>query len=601
LRRALAEQNLQVMIRKFQRLNRFVAIPLSFGTLALHAAPDAATAGPKNEQTLAAILDHQFPRLAVVMTFDQLRMDYLLRFSDQYLPAVQAGGELGGWRWLMENGAFMTNAHYTHLPTFTGPGHATILTGAGPSRSGIISNDWMTSVCRGMNCVEDLDARTVGGPSRASKRGSSSPVNLMADTVGDVLRLNTNRLAKVVGIGIKDRGPILLTGHNPSACVWFDSGVGNFVTSSYYGEKLPAFAAQANEERLSERWLGKQWDYLLPKEAYERSAPEGTPGAGAGRGLARNFPKPLSKPGAPADSAYFDRMIFSPFGNELVLETAKLAIKTEDLGRDEIPDMLCLSFSTHDFIGHTYGPNSPEVHDLMLRADRQVADFLNHLKATVPGGLDNVLIVIASDHGVAPLPDWARESMRLDAARVDGREYTSAALEALQQNFGDKLPAGVTAASSRMIQFGDPYFYFNAPVFEQFGIDRAAARRVLAERIRKMPGAYAAYTRDEILGGQLPKGRMSDAVTMGYSPERSGDVILIAKPFQYATTSSTGTTHGTVYTYDTNVPIVFAGKLVRPGMYTERADVRDIAPTLALMLGQGAPAAAEGTVLDILK
>lgn len=552
-------------------------------------------------ETLAMIMDHQHPRLVLVLSFDQLRTDYLLRYSDQFLPALGTGGSIGGFAYLMEKGAFLANAHYSHVPTFTGPGHATILTGVGPSGSGIVANDWVTSTGRTVNCVEDLSVKVVGGPMRATSRGRS-PVNLRAETVTDVLRMATNRHAKVVGIGIKDRGSILLAGHNPTAAVWFDSGSGNWVTSSYYGDQLPAFAAEANHQRLSERWLGKSWDYLLPKQAYERSAPEKTAGAGAGRGLAPGFPKPLSEPGGNADSAYFDKLIFTPFGNELVFETGKLAIQGEELGRDGYPDILCLAFSTNDLVGHTYGPHSPEVHDLMLRTDRYLSDFLNYVKVSVPGGLDNVLVVLASDHGVAPLPDWARESMKLDADRIDGRVYTNAARQALLSHFAPQIrDSGSTQITERLVHFSEPYIMFNQPVFQELQLDQATAQRVVAEALRKERGVYMTYTRNQIENGQLPPGPIGEAVANGFHPERSGDVLLVSQPFYYPSTSTTGSTHGAAYNYDTHVPVIFAGRTIRPGLYTIRADVRDIAPTLSLLLGIGPPALSQGKILDILK
>lgn len=563
-------------------------------------AVSAAVAGPAVQaqeihsapQTLRAVLDHDYPRLVVVMSYDQFRGDYLTRFSDLFLPAHGANGSVGGFRYLMEQGAYMADAHYSYVPTFTGPGHATILTGAGPSGTGIVANDWLTSECGRMYCVEDETLKTVGGPNRPTRRGSSSPVNLLADTVGDVLQLSNNRLSKVVGIAIKDRASILLAGHRPTAAVWFDAGVGNWVTSTYYTTgTLPAFAARANDERLADSWLGNEWNYLLPRENYRRSAPENLEGIGKARGLPGTFPKRLSEPGAAANTEYYEKLTFTPFGNEMLFQLARWAVETEELGTDAHPDLLCLNFSTNDYVGHTYGPNSPEVQDLTLRTDRQLSDFLNYLRTAIPGGLANVTIVVTADHGAAPLPEYTSSTVSMPSARVDYSVYTNAALEAIRTVHDGEVTTDI-------VQFGEPYMYFRQSRAKEMGLDVAAARRAIAQKLAEMPGVYAAYTRDQIENGLLPTGPFAQYIYNGFHPERSGDVLLVSRPYWYPTRSSTGTTHGSAYVYDTHVPVLFAGPNIRPGMYTNRVDVRDIAPTLSLLLGITAPAASQGRILS---
>lgn len=542
-------------------------------------------------ETLRSILDHSFPRLVVVIAFDQLRADLLTRFSHQFQPAFGVSGDVGGFRWLMENGATLADAHYNHVPLHTGPGHATIMTGASPRSTGIIGNSWHTSAGLSINCVGDPDTRTIGVPTGPTRRGSSSPEKLLAETVGDALKLANNRQSKVIGLGIKDRGAILLSGHNADAAVWFDSSYGKWLTSTWYtSTTLPMFAQRANENGIADRWIGATWDYLLPREAYKVSMPEGREGVGSARGLPATFPKQLSRPGAAPDQDYYNHLIFSPFGNELVFETAKLAVEYEQLGQDIYPDILTVSFSTTDLVGHSWGPHSAEMQDTIIRADRQLSNFLNFLGNYVPGGLDNVTIVLTSDHGAAPIPEWTNE-MKFPAHRVLYEDVVKAAEAALAEAFPDKQSTGT-------VLFADPHLRLRMPETAQRGIDVDAAAEVIAKKLPDIEGISAAYTRKQIETGALPRTRLAEAVTNGFYPPRAGDVVVLSEQFYYNSTSKTGTTHGTSFNYDTHMPCVFVGRQIKPGLYLERSDIRDIAPTLSFLLGLSPPASAEGRILS---
>jgi len=548
----------------------------------------SSAANSDKSETWRSVLDHNFPRLVVVMSFDQFRADLLSRLSHQFLPAYSSDGDVGGFRWLMENGAAMVDNHYNHVPMHTGPGHATIMTGAAPRLSGIIGNDWGTSTGLRVNCVGDPDAHTIGPAGINPRKGSSSPRNLLAQTVGDALKISNNSLSKVYGIAVKDRGAILPSGHNANGAVWYDSG--KWVSSTWYTTStLPTFAQRFNELNVSDRWLGEEWDYLLPKEAYKISMPEGMKGVGEGRGMPATFPKPLSEPGQPANKDYYNKLIMSPFGNEMVFETAKMAVQYEELGQDIYPDILTLSFSTLDLIGHTWGTNSPESHDTILRADRQLANFFKYLDNSVAGGLDNVLIVVTGDHGGATLPEWLQE-MRAPSERIMYDVVADAAEAALAAAFPDKQTTG-------LIQFGDPAIVFRTAQFEKRGIDTEAAAEVVAKGLRNLRGISAAYTRKQIESGDLPRTQFAQMVTNGFNPHRSGDVIVLSDQFFYNSRSKTGSTHGTPYNYDTQVPLLFAGSAIKPGVYTNRTDERDIAPTLSFLLGISAPASSEGRIL----
>lgn len=548
----------------------------------------------RSPETLRAILNHNFPRLVVVLTFDQLRQDMLTRYSHQYVPAHSSNGDVGGFRWLMENGAMLVDTHYNHVPLHTGPGHATIMTGAAPRKSGIISNSWLTSAGLSINCVGDPDAKTVGAGENRLSKGSASPRNLLASTVGDELKLANNNQSKVIGIAIKDRGAILPTGHNADAAVWFDTKQGKWVTSTWYtSTTLPSFVQHAADSHLNDRWVKEQWDLLMPEEAYKISMPVDQPGVIGGRGMGLGFPKPLSDNGK-ADSDYYSRLTISPFGNEMVFELGKLAVEHEDLGQDLFPDILSMSFSSTDAIGHAWGPHSRETQDVYLRADLQLSNFLNYLNGAVPGGLDNVLVVLTGDHGSTAIPEWLQKN-RHKATRVWYNDIIKKAEEALAEAFPDKPTTGV-------VLFNEPYIRFRKPVMIDRGIDMEKAAKAIAARIPELDGISAAYTRQQIETGQLPQTREARAVTNGFNPERSGDVVVINEQYAFNTRFETGSTHGAFFNYDTNVPLIFAGNTIAPGVYTERADVRDIAPTLSFLLGIMAPASSDGTILtQILK
>ncbi len=549
----------------------------------------------EKSQAWRSILDHSFPRLVVVLSFDQMRADLLTRSSRHFLPAYGSGGKYGGFRWLMEDGANMVDTHFQHVPLHTGPGHATIMTGAAPRYSGIIGNSWPTETGLTVNCVGDSDAQTIGAPDGPMRRESSSPKNLIAETVGDVLKMSNNRKSKVYGIAIKDRGAILPSGHNADGAVWFDSNHGLWVTSTWYTTgTLPTFALRANEGKIAERYVGKEWDYLLPEEVYDISMPEGVKGVGDARGLPATFPKKLGTAGAGANKDYFNHMIFTPYGNEMVFETAKLAVEHEDLGQDLYPDILTVSFSTTDLVGHSWGPHSREAQDTIIRADRQLSDFINYLDSAVMGGMDNVLVVLTGDHGAAPLPEWTQE-MKMPSERILYEDVAAAAEDALAKAFPDKQTTG-------LIIFSDPHVVFRTAQFEERGIDIQQATDVIAERLRTVRGISAAYTRQQIQSGQLPNTRQAQFVTNGFNPERCGEIVVLSDQFFYNSRSKTGTTHGTGFNYDTHVPMVFAGAHIKPGIYTDRADVRDIAPTLSFLLGITAPASSEGRILgEIIK
>jgi predicted AlkP superfamily pyrophosphatase or phosphodiesterase len=543
-------------------------------------------------RTWKAVVDHQKPRLVVVMVFDQFAYDYAVRFSDLFLPAEDAKSrKLGGFRYLMERGAFYADAHFSHVPTFTGPGHSVIMTGAPLAETGIIGNSWLTSSGKSLNCVEDPAQKVVGAEAPVAR--AASPVNLRASTVGDELRLATNGKAKIVAISIKDRGSVLMAGHKPTACVWFDPGSGNWVTSTWYTTgTLPRFAEKVNKERLADRWFGAKWDRLLLPSAYERCSPPIPEAQGTAGGLGSGFPKIVGGKSDKPSKSYYDQLTNSPFGIEMTFEVGKVALDSEELGRDTVPDILSLSFSSLDYAVHSYGPQSEEALEFIVRSDRYVSDFLNYLRAKIPGGLDSVLIVMTADHGICPIPELVKATQQVEAGHVQTSAIEAAARQALRAQCGD-----TTEAKALLFGYNDPYIFLNRDLAEKAGINLPAVREAIAAEISKLPGVYVAYTYDRVVRGQLPSSRVSQLIYNGFDPSRSGDVIVILEPFYLPGSGYKGTSHGSPWTYDTHVPLIFAGANILPGLYTTPADVKDIAPTISFLLGIGMPNCARGRIL----
>jgi predicted AlkP superfamily pyrophosphatase or phosphodiesterase len=524
------------------------------------------------------------PRLVLLIAVDQFRYDYLERFGDLFAE--------NGIRRLMREGASWADANYDHVPTETAPGHATMLTGAWPSETGIIANDWYDRAeARRVNNVGDDTVRALGG---GDKEVASSPRNLLCSTLGDELKLATNNRSRVVGVSLKNRAAILPAGRMADAAYWFSAQTGEFVSSSYYFERLPDWVARFNAGHPADKFFGAKWERLLPVAEYERRAGRDDAPWERGDGkLSYTFPHlmtgGLSKPGP----EFYDALSYSPFTNELLLDFAEQAVTNERLGEDTDADVLTVSFSANDIVGHRYGPYSQEVMDVTLRVDRQIARLLDFVDAHV--GLRNTVVVFTADHGVAPSPVHAA-SLRLPGAYVKVSDVLAAVRNRLRARFGK---AGERDRESDYVQtFSNGQLYFNRAALERDGVNIEEAERVAGEAALTVPGVARYFTRTQLLNGAVSQ---SDAVARrvmhGYNARRSGDLVVIAEPFKYLADYVAVATHGTPYSYDTHVPLIIMGGGLAPGRYTVPATPADIAPTLALMLGVQSPSSATGRVL----
>ena len=515
------------------------------------------------------------PKLVVLFVIDGLPQRQVLDYRDQLGP--------DGLRRFLDRGAWYAQAYYGHAHTVTAAGHATLLTGAYPHRTGIIGNEWRDPVS-GIEVYNTGDEAHTYLENRTAKLSGTSPRNLKVETMGDVLRRADPR-AKVMGISAKDRGAILPAGKSGTAYMYmWDSG--RFATSSYYMREHPAWVKAFNGAQRADRYFKVAWSPLLPAAAYARSLPDGRPWYGPGGRLPKTFGEGLQKPAAD----FYASLLPSPFIDELTLDFARAALSGERLGADEITDILSVSLSGHDYINHAYGAESRLSHDHVLRLDRMLEAFFHDLDRAV--GPENYLAVLTSDHGFAPVPEHSKS-----IGRDSGRPNVNEILARLNAGLAVKFGAGrwVLGWSADGVLLDSKLIA--ARKLDRRAIDQEARRLLLAE-----PGIVAAFSRAEIEGNALPPDTpFLAAVRNTWHREVSADIQLVVKPYWlFGTTHKTGTTHGSPHEYDTHVPLLLYGpRWISGGRVDARVEIVDLAPTLARLIGTGAPAASEGRPLPI--
>lgn len=582
-------------MRQIRIVWKATLVMLAAGALALQ---------PVAQRTLRQTLtEDKPPRLTVVIVIDQFRADYLTRFKDLYLPAG-ATEHPGGFRFLMERGAWFTNARYRYNTTVTGVGHATVSTGAPPYIHGIIANTWRDrDTLAKIYCVEPPATRRRGAASSQPRTPIPGPDLLKVTTLGDELKRATNGRSRVVSLALKDRASILLGGHLGDSVIWFDDKTARWTSSAFYlgpEGRLPEFAEEINRDRerkfpfAPQYSAGYVWEPLLQKQnpsAYERTVVFGQKVGQRPAGT------PVFQHALPNDETAGRAMVNTPRANQYVLSTAKHAVVKEKLGQSATPDLLTINLSTNDYIGHRYGPYSPEVLDISLWTDRQLADFLQFLQKTIPGGLDEILIAVTADHGVAPVPE-EMQAAGFHAGRfpLDGLKDLPALLERrfpAGQKPGDGRANPAAQAPPWQVQSEEFQIYVNQAAIRARGADPSEVQRVIAHAMlydadgKGRDGLFAAYTRSQIMTGQLPKTEIAEWVQRTYLPERGGEVLLIPDPnwLLGKATPTAGTSHGTPFTYDRHVPLLLRGPGIAAGLYTESVSPEDIAPTLSTLLG----------------
>jgi hypothetical protein len=492
-------------------------------------------------------------RLVLLIAVDQFRYDYLTRFRDDYS---------GGLRRLLTDGAVFTNANLEHYPTVTAVGHATMLTGATPSESGIIGNDWFDRETGTM--VASISDPTVTGV--GSTTGSAaSPRRLLVSTVGDELKLaspaakGAPEAPRVFSISLKDRSAILPGGRSADGAYWWDTKSGRFVTSSYYTATLPSWVQTYNDLKRADRYAGRTWASLAAPALSLRTLP---PDVGA----------PL-----------YDAVYGSPFGNDELLAFATELLQKEALGTRRVTDLLSVSFSSNDSVGHTYGPDSPQVRDIAIRTDATIGELFRTVDRLV--GLSHVLVAFTTDHGVAPVPETLT-ARGLPGGRITTKDLFDPLQRALTAQFGEGKWLLATAGSSP---------YLNYELIDALKLDATSVRRVAAAAVTQLPHVARVYTRDQLLRGEVANDRIGSRVLRGFNARRSGDLEIILEP--YWMRQAQGTTHGTPYNYDAHIPLILMGPRVRAGEYAEAVALNDLAPTLATLVGVEIPAGSVGRVL----
>ncbi len=521
------------------------------------------------------------PKLVVLLVFDQFRGDYLRRWHDLY-------GE-GGFKRLQEQGASFTSCHYPYASTLTSPGHTSLVTGCSPDKHGIVANEWYDRAH-----AESVSSVT---PPPNELRKGPGPYRRLQPTVGDSL-LGAGK-GKVVSLSIKERVAILLAALRAQACYWFDSREGRFVTSPCYRDEAHAWVKQFNAGRPADRWLGRVWTKLRGDLDYAQySGPDDFPAEGVGYGQGQTFPHPFkedqdAKTIAKKREAYYEAVLTSPAGGELLLAFAKTAVEAEQLGQRGATDLLLLGFSSNDLVGHCWGPDSQEVLDMTLRTDRLVKELLDYLDAKV--GKGRYLVAMSADHGICPLPEFARGQGK-DAGRVPPELLTSQAEAFLNEHF---LKDGRKASWLETPKKSNTWVYLNRATLQELKLAQADVERALADWLAKQPGLQAAYTRTELLKGPSadPIGRK---VHKSFHPDASGDVLVVLRPYHIFSPPITSpkaaayrTTHGSPHPYDTHVPLVVMGPGVVPGMRSEPVTPQATAAILARALGVPLPAGAE--------
>ena len=499
----------------------------------------------------AALLPAAPPKLVLAIVIDQFRYDYLLRFRADYHSGLAR---------MLDNGAVFTDAHYLHAATVTAVGHGTFLTGATPSISGIIANEWYDRESgQTVTSVSDPATKLVGGN---TDRAGSSPRRLLVSTVGDELKIQRGE-SRVIGISIKDRSAILPAGHMADGAYWYDDHANAWVTSSYYRGELPDWAKKLNQEQPAARYAGAKW---LPFDAKGDSA------------------KPFCSMTKDTGVRFCGSIEATPWGNEMIEEFAERALEGENLGHHASTDVLAVSFSSNDYVGHAVGPDDPAVRDISIRTDRLLGKLFDAIDGRIGAG--NTLVILTADHGVAPVPE-VNQARKMPGGRLNGGELTAKITDALAKRFGPGK--WLLASSGGML-------YFNQDLIRAQKLDPAEVELVAAEAGLEQHHIARVYTRSQLVDGAVQHDEISRAFSVGFFGQRSGDLFVLQEP--YYLFEATGTSHGTPYDYDNHIPVIFLGPGIKPGKYSTRIAVNDIAPTLAEILNVEQPSGSIGRILS---
>ncbi len=514
------------------------------------------------------------PKLVVGLVIDQMRWDYLYRFYDRY-------DAKGGFKRMLTLGFSYENTMVPYAPTVTGCGHACIYTGSVPAINGITGNQWWDKEKkRVVYCSEDKSVNTVGSD---TKLGQMSPRNLLVTTIGDELRLATNFRSKVVGVALKDRGSIIPAGHSANAAYWYDITAGKWISSTYYMNELPSWAKNFNAQNLVDKYYEKGWSLLYPANTYLQSTSDTV--SYETKVFGNSFPYDMKG----LMGKDYGKIASTPMGNSMTAEFAKAVITGEQLGMDNFTDLLTISFSSTDYIGHAFGPNSVETEDGMLRLDKDLGALLDYLDAKI--GKGQYTVFLSADHGVAHTPEFMTENKL-----PGGRSYVSALMRTLNAELTAKYKTGPLILSNDNYQLA-----LDHSKIDSAGINETELLTWLEKRVYQEPAIDRAFPLEKLNTVPLPA-TIRKMINNGYYPRRSGDLQIILKPGYIDAFAATGTTHGIWNPYDAHIPLLWYGWGIKPGKSNKEVYMTDIAPTLAALLHIQMPSGCIGEPLqDLLK
>ena len=514
------------------------------------------------------------PKLIVGIVIDQMRYDYIYRFWDKF--------GTDGFKKLVNEGFFCKNTNFNYVPTYTGPGHAAVYTGTTPAVNGIIANDWFDkNTQKYMYCAED---NKVTGLGTTAKEGKRSPVNLLTTTITDELRISSNMKSKVIGIALKDRSAILPAGHVANAAYWFDGSNGCFISSTYYMAELPKWVQEFNKKELPKFYLSQPWNTLLPIEKYTESLPDDNKYETLAKGeLKPVFPHDL--PNLYLKNGGYGMIRNTPFGNSLTKDFAIETMKQENLGKSTATDFLAISFSSPDYIGHSYGPNSIEQEDDYLRLDKDLAELIKAIELQV--GKVNALIFLTADHAAPEVPAYLVD-LKIPAGYVNEDKMTDSLKKYLTKTYGDSL----------VLSYSNQQLFLNHRVIEAKKLYLPQVQEDVAAFMMKFADVSEVITGTTMNNTQFTEG-VRYLMQKGYNAKRSGDVLVNYSP-GYVDFMPTGTTHGSPYSYDTHVPLLFYGWNIKQGSSTEQVYITDIAPTLAMLLNIQFPNGTTGKPISFI-
>jgi predicted AlkP superfamily pyrophosphatase or phosphodiesterase len=515
----------------------------------------------------------QRPKLVVGIVIDQMRWDFLYRYYNRYQDD-------GGFKRLLNQGFSCENTFIPYTPTVTACGHTSIYTGSIPAIDGITGNEWWDyDLSKLVYCTDDDNVKTIGSNTDA---GKMSPHNLLVTTIGDELHLATNFHSKVIGIALKDRAAILPAGHSANGAYWYDDKTGDWITSSYYMSDLPKWVKDLNAKKLVDGYFAQDWNTLYPLNTYTQSAPDEEPyeyrpfGANV-KGFPYNLKQFIGK--------NYGVLAVTPYGNTLTFEMAKAAISGEQLGTDSSTDLLTISVSTPDYIGHTFGPNSVEQEDDYLRLDKDLGAFFQFLDKRV--GKGEYLVFLSADHGVAHVPAFLNQH-KIPTGNVDDQAIADQLNTLLKEKFkADKLMIGIF----------NYQVYLDRNAMATAHLDKSAVYKEIINYLLQQQGIARAVALDALNDVTL-NSMIKNALANGYYPPRSGDIQIIFQPQYIEGFEKGGTTHGVWNPYDSHIPLLWYGWNIHPGKTNREVYMTDIAPTIAAILHIQMPSGSVGHVIE---